>query len=307
MEQKKASPDHVAMLLKSFSNEADLPALRARIETEMSDCPYQVMAIYQRSRHSRQKGEYWPDKPESMPAISRYPNILAELDVSGMWIDRIARYAQVSMEIMAAAMEDSGELSFTELRGLTRCFGCKMEYLSSPALSMVDPTTNKGKVRLKHLKDLEQRTRGMERFFYHIHSEDVLPKLESGKSVTYAAYRWACKNLRDVLDSNAHEELRRQRTRTGDLPIAKARKEVCTDLSTRIQMHRKRDNALKLERRLVEIRKYVDDTKLESTSGGSKDLAALAEYSKRDLYGALLLAIVYGQALGLRAAAREVG
>lgn len=104
----------------------------------------------------------------------------------------------------------------------------------------------------------------MERFFYHIHSEDVLPKLESGKSVTYAAYCWACKNLRDVLDGNAHEELKRQRTRTGDLPVAKARKEVWTDLSTRIQMHRKRDKALKLERRLVEIRKYVDDTKLES-------------------------------------------
>ncbi len=41
-------------------------------------------------------------------------------------------------------MEDSGELSFTELRGLTRCFGCKMECLFSPVLSMVDPTTNKG-------------------------------------------------------------------------------------------------------------------------------------------------------------------
>ena len=306
MEQKKASPDYVAMLLESFSKEADLPALRTRIEAEMAYCPYQVMAIYQRSRHNRQKGEYWPDKPESAPAVSRYPNILAELNASGMWIDRIAGYAQVSMEIMAAAMEDNGELSFMEVRGLTRCFGCKMEYLSSPALSMVDPTTNKGKVRLKHLKDLEQRTRGMERFFYHIHSEDVLPKLESGKSVTYAAYRWACKNLQDVLDSNAHEELRRQRTRTGDLPVAKARKEVWTDLSTRIQMHRKRDKALKLERRLVEIRKYVDDTRLESASGRSEDLAALAEYSKRDLYGALLLAIVYGQALGYRATKAEV-
>ena len=128
-----------------------LNELRTRLEAKMADRPYQVMAVYQRNRHTAEKCEYWPDKPESMPAISRYPNILAELDVSGMWIDRIARYAQVSMEIMAAAMEDNGELSFMELRGLTRYFGCKMEYLSSPILSMIDPTTNKGKVRLKHL------------------------------------------------------------------------------------------------------------------------------------------------------------
>lgn len=292
----------LAAFMDSFKAMEHLPELRNRLEVEMADHPYQLIAVYQRHRHNAQKCEYWPDKPESAPAVSRYPNILAELDVSGMWIDRIARYANVSMELMAAAMEDNGELSFMELHGLTRCFGCKMEYLSSPALSMVDPTTNKGKVRLKHLKDLEQRTRGMERFFYHIHSEDVLPKLDSGKSVTYAAYRWACKNLQDVLDSNTHEESRRQRTRTSDLPVAKARKEVRTDLSARIQMHRKQDKTRKLESRLSEIRTFVHDTKLEISSGSSKDLLALATFSRRDLYGALMLAIVYGQAQGYRAA-----
>lgn len=172
-----------------------LNELRTRLEAEMADRPYQVMTVYQRSRHTAEKCGYWPDKPESMPAISRYPDILAELDASGWWIERIARYARVSMEIMAAAMEDNGELNFMELRGLTRCFGCEMKYLLSPVLSMVNPTTNKGKVRLNRLKDLKQRTRGMERFLYHLHTGDVLPKLENGKPVTYAAYRWACKNL----------------------------------------------------------------------------------------------------------------
>ena len=232
MEPSKTIEHIVDALTASFAKESHLPDLRNRLEVEMANCPYQAMAIYQRSRHNTQKGEYWPDKPESAPAVSRYPNILAELNASGMWIDRIAGYAQVSMEIMAAAMEDNGELSFMEVRGLTRCFGCKMEYLSSPVLSMVDSTTNKGKTRLKHLKDLEQQTRGMERFFYRIHSEDVLPKLESGKAVTYAAYRWACNNLQDALDSNAHEESGRQRTRTGDLPVAQARKDVRAGLST---------------------------------------------------------------------------
>lgn len=137
-----------------------------------------MMAIYQQNRHSGQKGEDRPDKPTSTLAVSRYPNILAELDVSGMWIDRIARYAQVLMGIMAATMEDNGELSFMELRGLTRCFWCKTEYLSSPVLSMVAPTTNKGKIRLKHLKDLEQRTKEMDWFFYRIYSEDVLAQTE---------------------------------------------------------------------------------------------------------------------------------
>lgn len=305
MEQKNTSPDYMAMLAESFSKEAHLPALCARLEVEMADRPYQLMAVYQRSRHRGHKGEYWPDKPESAPALSRYPNILAELSASGMWIDRVARYAQVSMEIMAAAMEDNGELSFMELRGLTRCFECKMEYLAAPVLSMVAPTTNRGKVRLKHLKDLEQQTKGMDRFFYRIYSGDVLPKLESGKSVTYAAYRWACNNLQDVLDRKAREESRQQRTRTGDLPVAEPRKEVQADLNTRLRMHCKQAETRELERRLVEIRKYADDTKQEST-GSSKDLVALAEYSKRDLYGALLLAIAYGQALGSCVAKAEV-
>lgn len=133
-----------------------------------------------------------------------------------------------------------------------------------------------------------------------------MPKLKSGKSVTYAAYRWACKNLQDVLDSKAQAESRQQRTRTGNLPVEKAQKEVRADLNTRTQIHRERDKALKLERRLAEIRKYVDDTKLEIAIGNSKDLLALMEFSKRDLYGALLLAIAYGQAVGYRAAKAEV-
>lgn len=283
-----------------------LSELRTRLEAEMADRPYQVMAVYQRSRHKEEKCEYWPDKAESMPAISRYPNILAELDASGMWIERIARYAHVSMELMAAAMEDNGELSFMELRGLTRCFGCKMEYLYSPALSVVDPTTNKGKVRLKHLKALEQRTRGMERFLYHLRSEDVLPKLESGKSVTYAAYRWACRNLQDVLDSKEQERISQQRTRASALAPTGAPKGGQADLHTRLQQARKRTEFQKLDRRLSEIRKCVDDVNPGSPDTLMDDLYALAHLSRLDLHGSLMLAMAYGQVLGCRAATGEV-
>ena len=41
-----------------------LSELRARLEAEMADRPYQVMAVYQRSRHKAEKCEYWLDKPE---------------------------------------------------------------------------------------------------------------------------------------------------------------------------------------------------------------------------------------------------
>lgn len=92
--------------------------------------------------------------------------------------------------------------------------------------------------------------------------------------------------------------------------MAKARKEVRADLSTRLNIHRERDKARELERRLAEIRKYVDGTVSEISrkipGGNSKDLLALVEFSWQDLCGTLLLAIVYGQARGFRAAAGEV-
>lgn len=300
MEQVKKFEDAMEAFAASFARNSQLPSLRDRLEVEMPDQPYQLMAVYQRNRHKGVKGEDWPDRPESASALSRYPNILAELDASGWWLDRIARYANVSMEIMAAAMEDYGELSWDELKGLKRCFKCKLDYLAAPILSMVDPATNKGKVRLQRLKDLVQQTEGMDRFFYQTYSSDILPKLENGKSVTYAAYRWARNNLQDVLDGIAREESRQRHVRTVDILPAQAPDEIQVDLSTRLQQARKRDNARKLENRLAEIRKCVDDTRLDTFSG--EDLFALADFSQRDLYGALILAFRYGCAVGCQTA-----
>lgn len=230
MEQCKRIDKAVNVFFAAAQRNQSLYEMRTHLEEYFADRPYQMMAVYQRSRHKGEKGENWPDKPESAPAASHYPNILAELDASGWWLDGIARSARVSMEIMASAMEDNGELSRDELDGLARHFGCKLDYLAAPVLSMVEPATNKGSGYIQHLKDLLKWTEGMDRYFYRKNSSDVLPKLESGKPVTYAAYRWACKNLQSVLDAQVREEARRRSIRTGEISPAQVREEVQTDL-----------------------------------------------------------------------------
>lgn len=313
MEQTKtpeAAVNEFIAAATAISKPSKLPELRSRLEKEMSDRPYQAMAIYQRNRHSGQGGEYWPDKPESMPAISRYPNILAELDASGWWIDRLARCAQVSMEIMAAAMEDNGELSWQELEGLKRGFKCKLDYLISPVLSMVDPSTIKGKARLWYLKDLERQTEGMDRFFYLNYSSEVLPALESGRPVTYAAYRWACINLQDVLDREEREAARKRRTRTGEISATENQMNIEADLSTRLRQARERAKVRAMMERMNAMVEYVDcaaDEGIACDFLTAKYMHDLLEYSKSYLAWALILTTSYGYVRGYRAAKAEKG
>lgn len=71
--------------------------------------------------------------------------------------------------------------------------------------------------------------------------------------------------------------------------------------------HQSMRNSLRdLENRLSKIHRSVRVAAPKIGHVSSKDLLALAEYSKRDLYSAFALAIVYGQAQGLRAAKGEV-
>lgn len=256
---------------------------------------YQQLAINQRWRHRGKKGEYWPDKPESAPAVSRYPNILAELDASTKWLDRMAKYAMVSMEIMASAMEDNGELSQEEMEGVSRCFGCSMSYLRSPILSMVDPASNKGRVRIQHLKDLLRRTEGMDRFFYRTYSKDVLPTLESGKPVTYAAYRWACKNLQDVLDWNKQGEAMQRQTRTGKLPLVQNHQE---SLKNQLAAARERARVRAWKTRIDAMMEYAEG---EHGFMSIQNMLDLAEFAGQDVAGAILLAAHYGYAAGREA------
>ena len=262
------------------------------------DFYYQQLAIRQRNRHRREYGKYWPDKPASEPIVSRYPNILAELDASTGWLNRAAGHAMVSMEIMVSVMEDNAELSREELAGISRGYGCSMNYLLSPVLSMVDPVSNKGKARIQHLRELVRQTEGMDRFFYETFYSDVLPTMESGKPVTYAVYRWTCKRLQDLLDWQAQAKTWKRHVRTGGAPPKPKR----ADLRSKIQQARELDKSRKLEKRLAEINQYVDDVNPKIYCDCTNDLLALIELSKRDLSGALLLAIMDGQAQGCQVA-----
>ena len=260
---------------------------------------YQVIADCQCRRHQTERGEDWPTCPP--PAASRYPNILAELDGSGRWLDHIARCAEVSQPIMAAVMVDNGELDAQELHRLARDFGCKPEYLASPELSLVDPSTNKGKARLRRLKELVEQTAGLDCFLYRIHSKGVLPALESGQPVTYAAYRWACRNLQDVLERKARDAARQRCTRTAELPEAKA-----ADPGIQVQLTRANVELRKRTTRLAEIRKFAAGVKAGEEYAKPIDLLALETLSARDLFSAFILAIDYGRAIGYKAAMGEL-
>ena len=95
----------------------------------------------------RHNGQWWPGKPLDADAVTRYPNVVAEIGASGMWLWCPAEHANVSPEVLAAALEDNEELSFLEVRGLARLYGCTIAYLTAPELAVVDPTANKGKRR----------------------------------------------------------------------------------------------------------------------------------------------------------------
>ena len=198
-------------------------------------------------------------------------------------------------------MVNNGELKAQELCRLARSFGCKLEYLSSPELSLVDPSTNKGRARLRRLKELVEQTEGLDCFFYRIHSKDVLPVLESGQPVTYAAYRWACRNLQDVLEQRARDSARQQRIRTAELPEVKA-----AGPGIRVQIARAKEEHRKRTARLAEIRKFAAGVEAGEEYAKPVDLLALETLSARDLFSAFVLAIDYGRAIGYKAAKGEI-
>lgn len=204
-------------------------------------------------------------------------------------------------------MVNNEELSFQELSRLARDFKCKPGYLASPALSLVDPSTNKGRARLRRLKELVEQTKGLDCFLYRLHSKDVLPALERGQPVTYAAYRWACQKLQDVLDQQARDTARRQRIRTCGLSADwDAKDDTPATLGVKIQLTRTQAEIRKRTARLVEMRKFAADVNAGEEFATHIDLFALETLSARDLFEAFILAIDYGRAIGYKAAMVEL-
>ncbi len=186
-------------------------------------------------------------------------------------------------------------LSLMELKGLTRCFGCGFGYLASPVLSIVDPSTNKGKARAKHLRDLLDSTRGRD-FVHRFAVENALSHLERGKRITYASYRVACREAQYACDAMEREQMKRQRARRRD-PLAA---DQVTTRQKRIEAIRDKSHTQDIQERLAVIRRLIDAAKVQRRVVSSIDLLSIAEYSKRDLYGAIALSILYGEALAVQ-------
>lgn len=167
---------------------------------------YRWLIRRQRKQHI-EAGYGWPGKPVNAPASTRYPNILAELDWGSPWLYIMAEFAGVSQEIMAAVMEDNEDLSAVEGFKLARYLGVSMEYLFSPELSMVDPSTNKGKARLRKLTDLIHEAKDLEDdLLWRWKIEWVRDDLQNGTPVTYASWRYACREIEEAQERKRHKE-----------------------------------------------------------------------------------------------------
>ena len=181
------------------------------MNTQENAC-YQGMRRSKLRRYARGTWKKWPGEPSGVPAHTKYPNILAELDAM-IWpnIELLAEFAEVSPEIVAAVMEDNEDLTFAELRGMARILRCDPSYLAAPTLAMIDPATNKGKRRLWEAEVLLEEIGD---FDCQKLCNSMLDGLRHGEPITYASWRWVCQYIRDELEYRRKTALKRRITRT---------------------------------------------------------------------------------------------
>lgn len=149
-------------------------------------------------------------------ALSRYPNLAAELNAREWEISNAVKAANVSREVMAGVIEDGDFMDDFESLRIAQRLDVHCRYLRSPVLSMVDPNTNKGRLRIARLKFLlyKMDVYGLRGGQPEINARGVLADMEHGKLVTYAAYSWAVHKMeRDTCEHEA-KELCRQSCRT---------------------------------------------------------------------------------------------
>lgn len=181
---------------------------------------YYRMIQSQREWHIH-SGYGWPGKPITAPASTRYPNILAELGWGSPWLYLMAEFSGVSQEIMAAVMEDDEDLSISEGIRLAQYLGVSLGYLFSPELSMVNLSTNKDKTRLRRLEDLMTRAKDLDDDLLRWWKiEWVRDDLQSGKPVTYASWRYACREIEEALE---RADRRKRKLRSARLADERAR------------------------------------------------------------------------------------
>lgn len=171
------------------------------------------LLLNQRRRYA-ENGRAWPGRQEAAGAVTKYPNLLAEMDASGKTLDKLAEYARTSQEVMAEALEGGGELNKHELRRLAHNIDrIPPGYLADRVLHLVEPETNKGKKLLRQLADTMDAAEDLPmENAQQIRS--VRETLEQGKPVIYAAYRWACRWMNDALEHRKKVKARNRKIRT---------------------------------------------------------------------------------------------
>lgn len=185
------------------------------------DLSYQRIVDYLRRRHNLSRGDGWSGLPVGSPAVSRYPNIAAELAASRHWAKTYAEFAGVSPEIMAAVIEDGECLTCGEQLQLAyRLYERNPDYIVAPVLQIVDPETNKGKFLRRQLNELMDKAAALPdpvvnvyRFktYWRHEAADVCDSLNAGNAVTYADWRWACSRIWEALEA---EESKKHKART---------------------------------------------------------------------------------------------
>ncbi len=148
-------------------------------------------------RYRNIQDDCWPGKPLYAPAETRYPNILAEIEASGMYLQTPARHAGISEVVLAAVLEDNEDLTLNELGGLCGLYKCGMAYMAAGTLQVIDPATKKGEARRRALADLLKQADGAG--IWRRAGESVLFRLNRGAPVTYAAYRQAMDDLKNAI------------------------------------------------------------------------------------------------------------
>lgn len=169
---------------QSAARQAFSSAASKRAPMNQREEIYRRLLLRQRRRYA-ESGRSWPGKPEAAGTATLYPNLLAELDACGETLDKLAGYARVSPEILAAALDDGEELSVREIRRIAYNLGrCPERYLSDRKLQLVDPERPRGKQLARRLMAAIQAAEGLT--VEHARQIGrVREALERGEPVTY--------------------------------------------------------------------------------------------------------------------------
>jgi len=135
-------------------------------------------------------------------ARSKYPNLAAELDARDWEIKTAVNAAHVSHEVMAGVIEDGDDLEPLEIARIAQRLGVGSPYLRAPVLSMVDPSTNKGKFKARILERLLKQSKeyGVRLGQTGVNAWATLIEMKRGHPVTYASYAWFTRRLEEELD-----------------------------------------------------------------------------------------------------------